>query len=182
MEYKSTITRTIAVSSLTFLLMGCQPTVPPEAMQLSPTSLKTRQLQSKKFDTLDEASMLTASVDVLQDMGFMISETDSKLGVIVGSKSRETDNMGQRVALVALKILVGDGSLKGIESSHNIRVSLVTIPDKSKKNTTVRINFQRQVFDMEGNLVKLETVQEQELYTGFFSKLSKSVFLEAHSV
>ncbi len=166
----------------TGFLIGCQPAPAPKAMQSGPTSLKLRQLQSKKFDTLDEAVMLTASMEVLQDMGFMISEAESKLGVIVATKQRETDNRAQRVALIALSIFAGDGSLRGIEQSHNIRVSLVTIPDKSKKNTTVRINFQRQVFDMEGNMVKMESLNEPLLYQGFFSKLSKSVFLEAHEI
>ncbi len=173
---------TIGVLVVAITLTGCHGGPPPDAMQLSPTSLKTRQMQTKKFDTQDEANMLTASMEVLQDMGFMIKESESKLGVIVGSKKRETDNRGQRVALITLSILAGSGSLAGIESSHKINVSLVTTPDKSKKNTTVRVNFQRQVYDMEGSLVRLETIQDPELYTGFFSKLSKSVFLEAHEV
>jgi hypothetical protein len=163
-------------------LVGCQSGPPAGSMALAPTSLQHRQLQSKKFDTLDEAIMLTASMEVLQDMGFMINEAESKLGLIVASKQRETDNRAQRYALIALTIFAGDGSLRGIEKEHHIRVSLVTIPDKSKKNTTVRVNFQRQVFDMENNLVKLETINEQQMYVGFFSKLSKSVFLEAHEI
>lgn len=164
------------------LLVGCHSGPPSDALQLQPTSLQNRQIQSKKFATLDEATMLSASMDVLQDMGFIVNETDSKLGVLVASKHRETDNRGQRAALIALSILAGDGSLNGIESSHNIRVSLVTTPNKSKKDTTVRVNFQRQVYDLHGQLVRLETINEQELYTGFFSKLSKSVFLEAHDL
>lgn len=172
----------VIVSSLLISLFGCGMEPPPNALALSPTTLKNRQIQSKKFDTLDEAGVLVASMEVLQDMGFVISESESKLGVIVGHKDRETDNKPQRYALIALSILVGDGSLRGIEKEHSIRVSLVTAPDKSKKNTTVRANFQRQVFDMEGNLVKRETINEPELYVGFFDKLSKSVFLEAHEV
>jgi hypothetical protein len=175
------IRKALIVIAMASVLAGCQSTVPPEAMQLNPQSLQKRQLQSKKFDTLDEANMLTASMEVLQDMGFMIKETDSKLGVIVATKERETDNRGQRFALLTLKILAGDNDpMRGIEHSHKIRVSLVTNPDRSKQSTTVRVNFQRQVLDMKGELVKLETIDEQELYTGFFSKLSKSVFLEAH--
>jgi len=115
-------------------------------------------------------------------MGFIIKESESKLGVIVGSKTREIDNKGQRYALIALNIMAGSGSLSGIEKVHKIRVSLVTIPDKAKKSTTVRVNFQRQVIDVEGNLVKLESINEKELYAGFFAKLSKSVFLEAHEI
>lgn len=172
----------IAVCITTMLLGGCHEAPPAESLQLEPTSLQKRQIQCKKFRTLDEAAMLVASMEVLQDMGFMINESESKLGVIVGSKQRETDNRAQRVALIALTIMAGDGSLRGIESSHKIRVSLVTTPDKSKKNTTVRINFQHEIFDIEGNKVRAESLNEPELYVGFFDKLSKSVFLEAHEV
>lgn len=163
-------------------LSGCQPYVPEKVLSSNETSLQIRQLQSKKFHTLDEVNMLSAGMEVLQDMGFMIKESETKLGVIVGSKQRETDNRGQRVALVTLSILLGDGRLNGIEQSHTIRVSLVTTPDKSKKDTTVRVNFQRQVYDMVGNCVKLETIHDPEIYQGFFAKLSKSVFLEAHQI
>ena len=157
--------------------------MPSDAMQLHPQSLQKRQLQSKRFSTLDESNMLIASIEVLQDMGFMINETESKLGMIIAEKNRETDNRTQRIALVTLKILAGaEKPLRGVESSHVIRAALVTTPDKSKKNTTVRINFQRQVFDMEGNLVKSDAVHEDDLYIGFFAKLSKSVFLEAHEI
>ena len=163
------------------VLAGCGG-IPKEAMQLSPQSMQIRQLQSKKYATLDEANMLSASMEVLQDMGFIIKDSEAKLGVIVASKTRETDNKGQRYALVALRLFGGSNDFSGIEKQHKIRVSLVTIPDKTNNNTTVRVNFQRQVVDMEGNVVKLETIHEKELYTGFFAKLSKSVFLEAHEI
>ncbi len=175
-------TKVMLVMLISMALIGCQGSCPDTALQLSPDSMQNRELQSRKFSTLDEPNMLSASMEVLQDMGFMINESDSKLGVIVGSKVREIDNRAQRYTLVALNILAGTGTLRGIEQTHKIRVSLVTIPDKSKKDTTVRVNFQREVTDMEGNLVKLESVHEKELYTGFFEKLSKSVFLEAHKI
>lgn len=163
-------------------LVGCNSGPPPNALQISPTSIQLRQMQTKKFYTRDEANMLSAGIEVLQDMGFMIKESESKLGVIVGSKKRETDNRGQRVALITLSILAGSGSLAGIESSHIINVSLVTTPDKKQNSTSVRVNFQRQVYDMAGQLVKSEAIHDPNIYNGFFSKLSKSLFLEAHEV
>jgi len=182
MSIKAKFSKLVVVGLMVSFIAGCQTGAPEDVMQLKPQSLANRQLQSKKYDTLDEANMLSASMEVLQDMGFIIKESESKLGVIVGSKTREIDNKGQRYALIALNIMAGSGSLSGIEKVHKIRVSLVTIPDKAKKSTTVRVNFQRQVIDVEGNLVKLESINEKELYAGFFAKLSKSVFLEAHEI
>lgn len=163
------------------ILVGCGG-MPEDALKLSESSLQKRQQQSKRFDMLDEVKILAAASNVLQDMGFILNESDSKIGVLVGSKQRETDNKGQRFALITLSILAGSGSLSGIESEHVIRASLVTLPDTKAKSTTVRVNFQREVIDMTGQVVKREPIAENELYTGFFSKLSKSVFLEAHEV
>lgn len=178
---KKSLSKLLLVLLCFAVLVGCgEP--PKSAFQASENTLKTRQLQSKKFETVDQNMMLASATAVLQDMGFMINESESKLGLLVGSKSRETDNKGQRYALVALSILAGSGSLQGIEQSHNIRVSVATNPDKENKNTVVRVNFQREVFDMEGNLTRRETLHEQDIYQGFFDKLSKSVFLQAHEV
>ena len=47
---------------------------------------------------------------------------------------------------------------------------------------TVRVTFQRMVWDVEGNLMRLDTLKNTDIYTGFFDKLSKSVFLEGHTV
>lgn len=178
---KKTFSKLLLVLLFFAVLVGCgEP--PKDAFQASENTLKTRQIQSKKFETVDQSMMLASATAVLQDMGFMINESESKLGLLVGSKARETDNKGQRYAMVALSILAGSGSLQGIEKSHNIRVSVATNPDKDNKNTVVRVNFQREVFDMEGNLTRRETLHERDIYLGFFDKLSKSVFLQAHDV
>lgn len=176
------VLRNLFICIVLVSIIGCHPTPPPGTMAFSPQTLKHRQLQSKKFDTIDEPAMLTASMEVIQDMGFIISEAESKLGVIVASKEREIDNKVERYTLIALRVLGGVSTLQGIEKNHKIRFSLVTIPDKANKNTTVRVNFQREVYDMENNLLRLETLQEQDIYVGFFAKLSKSIFLEAHAI
>lgn len=165
--------------SLIMLLAGCSQ-VPSTALQMSPKALEIRQLQSRKFSTIDENKMLAASIEVLQDMGFLITDVEKKLGVIVGNKTREIDNKILRYAQVTLSILAGT-STKGIEKNHKIRVSLVATPDKYK-DTVVRVNFQREVFDIHNDIVARETLYEPKLYTGFFAKLSKSVFLEEHAL
>lgn len=170
----------ICCAVMLLVLSGCS-TVPNNVLSLGPEALAQRQLQTRKFGTLDESKMLIASMEVLQDMGFLINESETKLGVIVGTKTREIDNRVQRYALITINLLTGT-STYGIEKVHKVRVSLVTIPDKSKNDTTVRINFQREVIDIHGNLVRRHTLQEKDLYTGFFAKLSKSIFLEANSI
>ncbi len=51
------------------ILAGCEPGIPKDALQLSPESLKDRQLQTRRFETRDEAKLLSASALLLQDLG-----------------------------------------------------------------------------------------------------------------
>ncbi len=76
------------------MLAGCEPGIPKEALELSPESVKDRQLQTRHFETRDEAKLLSASALLLQDLGFTLDESETKLGVIVGSKTRSAVNAG----------------------------------------------------------------------------------------
>jgi hypothetical protein len=63
------------------LVAGCEQTIPKDALQLSPESLAQRQAQTRRFDTADEAMLLSASAAVLQDLGFNLDESETKLVV-----------------------------------------------------------------------------------------------------
>jgi hypothetical protein len=75
--------------------------------------------------------------------------------------------------------------MSGEEVPHDveqkIRASVVT-KRLGPHSCTVRITFQRTVWNNRGEISKAESLEEPELYQEFFSKLSKSVFLTAHSV
>ena len=193
-KLKKTIQSFFVLLITSCFLIGCQVSMPKGALKLSPDSLKNRQLQTRSYDTLEEKTLLSASAGVLQDMGYTLDESETKLGLIVASKVRETDNRVERNTMIGLRALaVGLGAisgqydpqatrLDGIDKQQKIRVSLVTNLDQQKNNTKVRVTFQRQVWDMEGNLTKQETINQPDLYIGFFDKLSKSIFLEAHKI
>jgi len=89
------------------LLVGCQETIPKEALQLTQESLEQRQLQTRRFDTSDEDSLLSASVGVLQDLGFNLDESETRLGVIVASKDRDATEAGQVAGAIFIAILFG---------------------------------------------------------------------------
>src|SRR3954469_265745 len=67
---------------LVFLyLTSCQ-RIPKDALELSQESLQHRQLETRRFDTRDEVKLLSASTQVLQDLGFTIDESETKLAQI----------------------------------------------------------------------------------------------------
>jgi len=147
---------------------------------LTPESLEQRQVQTRRFDTNDEAKVLSACAGLLQDTGFNLDKSETKLGLIVASKERSALNAGQIVASVLLACL---GVYMPLDRNQKMRASIVTYPaGESGKQIAVRVTFQRIVWDDRGNITKREGLTDPKIYQEFFEKLSKSLFLEANSI
>ncbi len=173
------VTAVLAVGLL--VVAGCQQRIPKEALQLTQESLAQRQAQTRRFDTSDEAELLSASAAVLQDLGFNLDESETKLGLVVASKDRDATEAGQVIAAIFIAALIG--AYVPIDRTQKIRASLVTKPfGESGDQMSVRITFQRIVWNDQGRVSKTEALTEPEIYQEFFAKLSKSVFLEAHKI
>jgi hypothetical protein len=161
------------------LVTGCAQTIPKDALQLSAESFELRQLQTRSFDTADEKELLTAGAGVLQDLGFNIDESETSLGVIVGSKNRDATEAGQ-VAAAILVAALGGGAMP-IDKDQKIRASLITRPS-GKGKTNLRVTLQRVVWNTQGQISKIQSIEELGIYQEFFNKLSKAVFLEANEI
>lgn len=173
--------KVLAAVAAAMVLAGCQETIPPEALALSQVSVEKRQLQTRYFDTEDEPKLLSASVGVLQDLGFTLEESETDLGVLLGTKDRDAVESGQVATSIILGVLLGVPI--AYDKNQKIRVSVITRPlDDGRGRTAVRVTFQRLVWNTEGQISKIESLNEPELYQGFFEKLSQSVFLEANEI
>lgn len=161
-----------------FLLTGCQ-TIPKDALKLSPESLKQRQIQTRKYETTDEAKILAACAGLLQDMGFNLDESETDLGVIVASKMRSAVKAGQQVAAVMVALL--GGGYMPTDKEQKMRASIVTRP-VDENHIAVRVTFQRIVWNTEGRITIKQGLTDPKIYQEFFDKLSKSIFLEAHAI
>lgn len=186
------------------MLAGCAAQIPPEALQFQPDTLANRQLQSRKYDIKSEKELLTASNNVLQDMGFNLDESNMQLGILVASKTRDATDGGQIAGAILLAALFKVQA--SYDKDQKIRASLVTKPaatnnpiqvdvtTKSGKQVkfnqsveaqngyVVRVTFQRLVWNQRGVLTKIEGINDSEIYQEFFDKLSKSIFLQAQNV
>ncbi|UKJ77872.1 hypothetical protein [Azospirillum brasilense] len=174
---KKTIAATLAAA---FLMSGCQQTIPKEALQLSHESLQQRQMQTRRFDTSEEAKLLQASAAVIQDLGFTIDESTVPAGLIVGSKDRDATEAGQVAGAVVMAVLFGTNAMQ-FDTKQKIRVSLVTRPIDDQK-TAVRVTFQRIVWNNHNVVSKIEGLTDPTMYQQFFDKLSQSVFLTANEI
>jgi len=160
------------------VFVGCAG-IPPEALRWSSETLKDRQIQTRKFKTDDEEKMLVACAGLLQDLGFSIDESETKLGVMLGTKDRSAVNAGQIVGAFILAVLVGVAT--PIDSHQKMRASVVTRV-KDDRHIIVRVTFQRVVWDTQGKVTKSEALNDPKHYQEFFQKLSKAIFLEAHEI
>ena len=166
------------------LLSGCV-NVPQNAFVVTPELLKQRQLETRRYDGIQEASLIAASANVLQDLGFNLENSETKLGVLTANKQRDAMNAGEVTAAVFVALL-GGGSM-AISKDQTIRVSLVVRPvnDSNGKAISdsyfVRVTFQRLVRRTD-NSVMAETLRDSELYQDFYERVSKSVFLEAQKI
>ncbi len=173
----------IAVSGA-LVSAGCA-TIPKDALVLTPDSLERRQLQTRRIEGISEKDLLAASTGVLQDLGFNLDESETRLGVIVASKDRSAVTKSQVLGAVLLALL---GSYTDVDKTQKIRVSLVTRPALAQDGTAladtqlIRITIQRIVTNTAGLVTRVESIEEPEIYREFFDKLSKSIFLEVHQL
>ena len=161
--------------------LGCKQTIPKEALALSADSLKLRQLQTRRFETNRDTRVVRATVGVLQDLGYNLEETESTLGIVTGSKDRNAVETGQVGGAIFFGALTG--SALSIDTKQKIKASAVI--RKNAKNTSyilVRVTFHRIVWNSRNAISKLERLEDPKLYQEFFTRLSKSVFLEANSI
>ena len=170
----------LLIAAVVFTLTGCA-SIPDDALKLSPDSLERRVLQTRRYEGISEQDILAASAGVIQDLGFNLDESETKLGVIVGSKDRDAVDAGQVVGAVVLALL---GASTPIDSHQKLRASLVVRPADENRGEKhlVRVTFQRMVWNTHGQLSRIEALDEPEMYQEFFERLSKSVFLEGHKL
>jgi hypothetical protein len=181
-------TRKVALvlfAAIGVLAMGGCASIPKDALVLSPDSLERRQLQTRRIDGISEKDLLNASACVLQDLGFNIDESETKLGVIVASKDRSAVTASQVAGAVALALLGGN---MPIDKTQKIRVSLVTrnMVDSNgvdlPNSHQLRITIQRLVWNTANQVSRIESIEDPLIYEAFFDKLSKSVFLEVQKI
>ena len=167
---------------LALTLTGCVVEDSTSAFTWSPQSAALRSLQTRRFAADTEATILQASAGVLQDLGYTIDSSESQLGLVVGSKKASAVDAGQRVTKFAMAVLfnVDTGPT---DRDQKIRLSItLRRAYRSGRGYVVRAMFQRVVWNTKGRVSRRELITSPQIYQQFFSKLSKSLFLEAHKI
>ena len=175
----------IVVACSLAALGGCA-TIPKDALVLTPDSLERRQLQTRRIEGIDESRLLSATTGVLQDLGFNLDESETRLGVIVASKDRSAVTGGQVLGAVLLALL--GGGYTDIDKAQKIRVSVVTRPALAQDGMPMadtqllRITIQRIVTNTSGLVTRIESIRGARDLPAILRKLSKSIFLEVQQI
>ena len=159
--------------------------MPKDAFVVTPELLKQRQIETRRYDGIKEEDLLVACSNALQDLGFNLDNSETKLGVLTASKQRDAINGGEIAMVIFLAVLGGGPAV--YSKDQTIRVSLVVRPvtdsnGKAMANSQfVRVTFQR-IVRKSDNSTYAETISNERLFQDFFERVSKSVFLEAQNI
>ncbi len=151
---------------LAVLLSGCALNAPSDLFAPTEDMLQARQRETRRYDGLTEAELMSASIATLQDMGFALTETNAKLGVLSGKKSRHGNafHISQEISVTLV--------VRPVLDSHGKAL---------KKSNLVRVNFNR-VINYTNGKSKAENMTDAQLFSEFHDKLSKSVFIEGQKL
>lgn len=154
------------------------------AMQLGRppnTTINTRALESRKFDTKDEAQLLAAATQAMQDLGFIITESSSEGGLLTGTKSRDATEAGQVAGQIALTIVLaalGTAYTPVWDTNQTIHATLVVYQPEAGGGSVVRAAFDRIVVDTQRRQ-RAELITDPVIYQDFFKAYSAALSLEA---
>ena len=162
-------------------IVGCV-SIPKGFLKPSEGYLEKRQLQMRQYDTTNEEQIIAAVAGVLQDLGFTLDESETKLGLVCASKRADATSSGQITAAVFFDILFGSNTLAGCDKHQVVKASVVTKPALDGRKIVIRVTFQRIVWNRSNQISKVETITELGIYQKFYNSLSKAVFLEAQKI
>jgi hypothetical protein len=184
-----------------FFIFSCT-TVPKK------TTLELRTLQTREIEG-DYELVFKSVMDVFQDLGYQIEETDLTSGFIRAKKDSSEEELIPRkpskfnwaacLSLAAIGCIVAALLSKGgsseadegtvtpdysEEAFKSREVCLITANvEKWKKGVTrVRINAQFQEIDQKDRVMNSKVIKTPEFYQQFFQKLHKAVFLRKQEI
>jgi len=149
-----------------------------------PESAKLRSIETRRLEAENPSTLLASATATLQDLGYVVTESAPKAGVVVAAKQRDAEEAGQIIGQVALTIamaalgVVNDPTW---DKSQTIHVTFVTSPTDQRSTQKVRVSFDRYITNNHGVLSRTELITDPQVYNDFYARLSQGIALEKHS-
>ena len=93
------MTRLIVLALIASAVIGCATTTPVDIAANS-TQLETRQIQTRRYSTLDKPLTMRSVIATLQDLGFTIDQADTELGTVTATRH---DQFTMRMTVTVVK-------------------------------------------------------------------------------
>ena len=153
------------------LSLGCQ-----SSAKLPMTQLQVRQMQTRHYEIDNPRRAVKAILNVLQDQGFIPKEVSADVGYVFATREIDLEDPGERFWA---KFWHGKRDAKWNKNSIVECAANVT---ERHRGVRVRLTFQVKVFDNNGRVVSIKTVDDPLFYQTFFISVGKSIFLEREKV
>jgi len=134
------------------------------------TQLEIRQMQTHLYDVKNFKLVMKAMLNVLQDEGYVVKNVQLNLGFLNATKEVDIESPGARF---------WGGGFSNPDRWVKMSVMDVTANvTEFGSRTKVRVNFQVKKVDNYGAVAGIYQVQDPQFYQEFFSKVSKSIFIQ----
>lgn len=138
-----------------------------------------RAAQSRLFESVDRTRLLTAVVQVLQDLGFMVEALDTDLGIVSASRFDPIEGEG---SVDATYHLYDDQSLLLLTRTYRNWGPFFHRADLVRATVTVRKRNEKQTVVRASAQFYMRAVEQSEPYQRFFAALEQALALEAMQV
>ncbi|MFC1674600.1 hypothetical protein ACFL1K_01705 [Candidatus Omnitrophota bacterium] len=178
--------RRVSIIIICLGIVGCA-SIPTGFLKPSEGYLEARELQMRQYDTTEQKKIITSVAGVLQDLGFTLDASETEVGFVAASKRADATSKGQMFwagFADVLSALGGSSSnaMAACDSVQVIKASVISKLSLDGSKTVVRVTFQRLVWNVGGQINKVETLSDPEIYQKFYDNLSKAIFLEAQKI
>ena len=169
------MTKYIYIAVLILSLSGCSG-IPKDAFSLAESNLADRQLQSRNFAAANEGSLLTACIEILENMGYKTDIVDNDLGLITATKNE--NHSGAKAMLVSILT----AGLASADEDQTVKATFITSSSRSSDAYITRLTFHRIVLNSHGEVTSVELLKDKKMYNMFYERLSASVFIEPDNI
>ena len=137
------------------------------------TALELRQMQTRKYEDVEKATALRASINVLQDLGFNLRSADADLGILMAEKWSHVPHTEKEMKKARKK---GRALAESLVLECTVNVS------PFGRASRVRTTFLEKWLSGTGAVLKASLVEDPRVYQDFFSNLNKGIFFEREGV
>lgn len=132
------------------------------------SQMEIRELQTRMYEIQDTKMVMKTILNVLQDDGFIVKEANAELGFLTAAKEIDVETK----EAVFWGTFLGGTWEKGaiVEATSNV--------SEFGKQTRIRINFQKKVYDSVGKVIKAQQIEDPKFYQEFFAKVDKGLFIQ----